>query len=223
MQIQTENQLVAELAKGLKKTFHTDIAIQEFSAGYGIADLAFAKNFFTNNNSINRKPINNYYALKSFLLLPNDTLFTVEDVIRISGTSKYISREIIRLLAVGDYIVKDGRKYFKKVNTILNPIKKLIAIEAKIKDWKQGVLQARRYKSYTDECYLAILSNYETNIDYSYLDKHDIGLILFNQKNGEIYFKRKPSQNSFLSFYEESMGLFAKELFLHQVISLKFH
>lgn len=214
--ISNEAEMVQELATVLKQKFHTDIFVQEFAGGYGIADLAFAKNFLTEKNTLSRTPINNYYALKSYLRLSNKVPFTLEDIIRLSETSKHISEKILSYLLNENYIYKEGKFYYKSDTVFKNPIKKLIAIEAKLKDWKQGILQARRYKSYTDECYLAILSRYEENIDYSYLDKFGIGLILFNEKNGDIWTKQKPSKNTLLSFYEDAMGIFAKELFLHQ-------
>jgi len=222
MNIQTEADLVTELAQGLKQQFHTDIVIKEFAGGYGIADLAFARNFLTSENRVNRVPINNYFALKSYLSLSSNSPFSIDDVMRFSGTSKFISLKIINTLLNNDYIYKDNKFYLKKEITFNNPIKKLVAIEVKLKDWRQGIMQARRYKSFTNECYLAILSNYEKNIDYSYLEKFGIGLILFNSKTGNIWIKRKPVKNTVLSFYEDVMGMFAKELFLHQAISLKF-
>jgi len=214
--ISNETEMVKMLASALKQEFNTDIAIQEFAAGYGIADLAFAKNFLTEENILDRTPINNYYALKSYLGLINKVPFTLKDIIKLSGTSNHISEKVISYLLNEHYIYKDDKFYYKSNTVFKNPIKKIVAIEAKLKNWKQGILQARRYKSYTDECYLAILSRYERNIDYSYLNKFGIGLILFNEKNGGIWIKQKPRKNSLLSFYEEVMGVFAKELFLHQ-------
>lgn len=219
--VQNEAEMVTALASALKKNFHTDIAVQEFAGGYGIADLVFARDFLTEKNKLDRTPINNYYALKSYLSLPYDTNFSLLDVMKISGTSKNNSERIINSLLDGQYIFKEGKTYYKPNVKFSNPIKKLVAIEAKLKDWKQGILQARRYKSYTDECYLAILSRYEKNIDYSYLDKFGIGLILFNENNGDIWIKHKPNTKIVLSFYEEVMGVFAKELFLYQTSSYK--
>ncbi|MDO8657356.1 MAG: hypothetical protein Q7K55_01350 [Candidatus Levybacteria bacterium] len=214
--IQSEAEMVKVLASALKQKFNTDVSVQEFAGGYGIADLVFAKNFVAETNILDRTPINNYYALKSYLKLSSKTSFSVDDIIKLSGTSKGISEKVISYLLKENYIYKDGKHYCKSNVQFKNPIKKLVAIEAKLKDWKQGILQARRYKSFTDECYLAILARYEKNIDYTYLDKFGIGLILFNEKNGEIWIKQKPSKNILLSFYEDLMGIFAKELFLHQ-------
>lgn len=219
--IQNEADMVRALASTLKDKFKTDIAVQEFAGGYGIADLVFARNFMTEKNCIDRTPINNYYVLKSYLSLPNDTFFTIQDILKISGTSKSNSEKIINYLVSEKYVFKEGKTYYKPKTIFKNPIKKLVAIEAKLKNWKQGILQARRYKSYTDECYLAILSKYEKNIDSSYLDRFGIGLILFNENDGNIWIKQKPSNNIRLSFYEDVMGIFAKELFLYQTSSFR--
>lgn len=215
-QVDTETQLVSLLASGLKENFNTDIAVQEFSGGYGIADLVFAKNFFSNQNTLDRTPLNNYYALKSYLALPQESPFTLNDIIRTSGGGRTIGGNVANILTMGEYILKDGRFYHKTSIALDNPIKKLVAIEVKLRDWKQGILQARRYKSYTDECYLAILSKYAKNIDNDYLSRFGIGLILFNEKNGEIWVKRKPSKSTLLSIHDSLVDLFAKELFLYE-------
>lgn len=214
--IHTEADLVQLLASGLQRSFNTDIAVQEFAGGYGIADLVFAKNFITCQNIINRKPLNNYYALKSYLSLPQNEPFTLYDIVRASGGGKAIGGTVANILISGSYIFKEDGFFYKTETSLTNPIKKLIAIEVKLRDWKQGILQARRYKSYTDECYLAILSRYEKNIDKKYLNQFGIGLILFNEGNGEIWIKQKPTKNTLLSIYNEVVSLFAKELFLYE-------
>ncbi|MFA6004892.1 MAG: hypothetical protein WC775_00200 [Patescibacteria group bacterium] len=214
--IQSEAELVKLLASGLKRNFNTDIAVQEFAGGYGIADLVFAKNFLTNQNIIDRKPLNNYYALKSYLSLPQNKAFTLNDIVKASGGGKNIGSNVANILTFDDYISKHGKFYYKTDVPLVNPIKKLVAIEVKLRDWKQGILQARRYKSYTDECYLAILSRYEKNVDKHYLTQFGIGLILFNEENGEIWIKHKPLKKSLVSIYDEVIGLFAKELFLYE-------
>jgi len=194
MKIKTEKQMVNELAKRLTTVFNTDIAITELSAGYGIVDIAFAKNFFTTKNKIGREPLNNYSSVKIVLGLDRKKTFSFTDALKISGVSVVSCRKIMKNLMDAGYIEKIGPGVFKKVYDIKNPIKKIIAIEAKLKDWKQGAKQARRYKSFTDECYLALLSRYEKNVDYSYLEKFGIGLILFNPDDGKIIFKKRPKK-----------------------------
>lgn len=214
--IHTEADLVKLLASGLQRSFNTDIAVQEFAGGYGIADLVFAKNFITGQNVINRKPLNNYYALKSYLSLPQNEPFTLSDIVKASGGGKTIGNTVTRILTSGNYIFKEDKLFYKNETSLISPIKKLVAIEVKLRDWKQGILQARRYKSYTDECYLAILSRYEKNVDKRYLNQFGIGLILFNEENGEIWIKQKPTNDTLMSIYDHLLGQFAKELFLYE-------
>ncbi len=216
MNIKTENQLVEELGKGLTSQFNTDTFIREFSAGYGIADLAFARNFFTNKNKVDRQPINNYYALKGILSLPNSIPFTKNDFINVTGISNSMCTKVFQILIEKDYIQRKGGNKFIKTLDLYSPIKKLVAIEVKLKDWKQGILQARRYKSFTDECYLAILADYERNIDYDLLNQFGIGLILFNQNDGKILIKKQPGRIKLLTIYNTLLDTFAKEEFLYR-------
>ncbi len=216
MEIKTESQLVKELARQLTSVFNTDIAITELSAGYGIVDLAFARGFISHKNALKRKPINNYLGLKLLLTLTDNSIFSTKDVIKITGSSTRTSRAILRALMDAGYIERVGCGQFRKTDSYCtSPIKKIIAIEAKLKDWKRGAMQARRYKSFTDECYLAILSKYEKNIDLNYIKKFGIGLIIFNPDSGKISFKTKPKRNSYLAFYDETLSIYAKEMFLH--------
>lgn len=215
-QVASENDLVQLLAAGLKQNFNTDIAVREFAGGYGIADLVFAKDFYTNKNLLERKPINNYYALKSYLTLPDQESFTFKEIVRSSGGGISIGRDVRNILVGDGYIQKEGQVYYKSLTSFKNPIKKLIAIEVKLRDWKQGILQARRYKSYADECYLAILSKYEKNIDKTYMARFGIGLILFNENNGDIWIKDKPSENITSPIHDSLIDMFARELFLFE-------
>ncbi len=215
MEIKTEKQMVSELAKRLTIVFNTDTAVTELSAGYGIVDIAFAKNFFTAQNKIEREPLNNYLALKIVLGLEKNKTFSFLEAMKISGTSEGTCRKILKSLVELDYIEKIDFETYKKTYVVRNPIKKIVAIEAKLKDWKQGIVQARRYKSFTDECYLALLSQYEKNVDYGYLERFGIGLILFNPDSGKIIFKKRPKKNQFLAFHSELSSVFAKEVFLH--------
>ena len=63
---------------------------------------------------------------------------------------------------------------------------KIIAIEAKLSDWKNGFYQALRYRYFANQSYLAIKNGYIKNIDKSTLTQHIhyviIYVLLFYQK-----------------------------------------
>lgn len=215
--ILNEYDLVTHLAKKLQPEFDTDVFVKEFTAGYGIADLVFARSFFIKENVLNRKPISNYFGLELYLSMPDEKPLTMTEMSSLVKLSPSTLRQVINLLVNDDYLQVIEGNYFIKSGYIESPVKKLVAIEAKLRDWKQGIIQARRYRSFTDECYLAILERYDKNIDYSYLERFDIGLILFDESTGEIELKRKPLESDTLSIYTSETNFYAKELFLASI------
>lgn len=54
---------------------------------------------------------------------------------------------------------------------------KTISIEAKIKDWKSGILQAERYLMFSDFSYLALPEEKVRNVDMELLKTNGIGLL----------------------------------------------
>lgn len=59
---------------------------------------------------------------------------------------------------------------------------KFIAIEVKISDWKQGLYQAWRYYSFAEKSYLALYKEYAKKADIELFKKHNVGLIVFDEK-----------------------------------------
>ncbi|HEY1645453.1 MAG TPA: hypothetical protein VGF75_03640 [Candidatus Saccharimonadales bacterium] len=215
--IETEFDLVTCLADKLQPEFQTDVFVKEFSAGYGIADLVFARSFYSKENVLKRKPISNYFALELYLSMPENTSLSLRDIASLVHLSPSSLRLVVISLVNDKYLEAVGLNTFRKIGYIESPVKKLVAIEAKLKDWKQGIMQARRYRSFTDECYLAILARYDKNIDYGYLERCDVGLILFDENTGDIELKRRPAEGQTLSFYRDETNFFAKELFLASI------
>lgn len=54
---------------------------------------------------------------------------------------------------------------------------KTISIEAKLKDWKSGILQAERYLMFSDYSYLALPEDKIKNVNLEYLKHSGIGLL----------------------------------------------
>lgn len=214
--ILSEYELVSHLAENLTNEFQTDAFAREFAVGYGIADLVFAKSFYSKRNKIDRRPISNYYSLLLYLGIQQRQSFTLAEAKQILQTNQSITYSAVTILLDDGYIQHAAKGTYTKTIDIEHTPYKLVAIEAKLRDWKQGILQARRYKTFTEESYLAILSRYEKNIDPKLLEEHDIGLILVDDNIGTITFKRRP-----LGYRPKHMidsvetELFANEVFLN--------
>jgi len=72
---------------------------------------------------------------------------------------------------------------------------KFIAIEVKISDWRQGLYQAWRYYSFAEKSYLALYKEYAKNADIDLFKKHNVGLIVFDEKTIRVLYN--PTLNSF--------------------------
>ncbi len=214
--ILSEYELVSHLAENLTHEFQTDAFAREFAVGYGIADLVFAKSFYSRKNKLDRRPISNYYSLVLYLAIQQKQSFTIPEARQILQSSQSITQSAIAALLEDGYIRQAAKGTYVQTINVEHTQYKLVAIEAKLRDWKQGILQARRYKTFTDESYLAILSKYEKNIDPELLEHHDIGLILVDEDCGSIDFKRRPEGHRPKHMQDSvETELFANEIFLN--------
>ena len=65
----------------------------------------------------------------------------------------------------------------------------IIAIEAKLQNWKRGLQQASTYRIGSDFAYLAIQRDFSHRVDKNLLQKMSVGLIAVDQNGVEILFE----------------------------------
>lgn len=216
-----EKTLVHKLDKILKKQFGTNLSFKEFSAGYGIADLVFAANFSFSKKHSGKMPITNFYGLKILLSLDEDKTYTKDEILCLGNhlERSSITKQLNSLVKNG-YVKKDAKNLYSKItdSANINPIQKIVAIEVKLTDHKNGLIQAKRYQYFADESYLAILKSAEKNIDTEEFNRQNIGLILFDNETNTIEIKHPKKSNLF----EGQINLYAKELMLEKFLTLSF-
>jgi len=214
MRVLDEKTLVYKLDRILKKTFDTNLAFHEFSAGYGIADLVLAPNFIFTKSAVKRIPLTSFESLSIFLTLEDGKMYELAQLITLfPHLTEHEIKKHLRILAINNYIQKVGHTIYRKILPVatLNPIHKVIAIEVKLTDHKNGLLQARRYQYFADESYLAILKSAEKNINREAFNAYNIGLILFDERTNEIEIQQPKQEND---YYVKPVSLFAKEMML---------
>lgn len=151
----------------------------EIRMGIGIPDISF-------NLGGNRriKCVDDYY------------LFTVWDYVNAKKktTLKEIGREFLfSLEKVKKYVLQLAEMSLvalkDEVVRVINNIRNArlgitVAVEAKISDWKNGLVQAQRYLLFSDYSYLALPEKNIKHVDFELLKEVGIGLLSI--KDGEL-------------------------------------
>lgn len=183
----TEKAFVAKLKKCfIKEGFLTK---KEVGVGYGVADLVLinkkkiiTKNLLLRNNQSQLFPLLKEEYFKVLNLLTDSPQKTSLDLlIRKSYLSKpFLKYNILKILENKGYIKSMANNYYFKINGWMPLTNELIAIEAKMNDWKRGLIQANRYKVFANKVYLAVPSTIQHRIDRKVFRRHGVGLISLN-------------------------------------------
>jgi hypothetical protein len=182
-----ENTFVAQLEALLKKEGF--LTRRELGVGYGVADLVIVKK--TKLDSAHCRIRTNHKQFTSLLkedyfkilkALPDEKHISkavdFNYIVEKTGITKsHLKYQLIRKLIAEGYIKTTDNQMYFKVDGWLPIAKEVIAIEAKLKDWKRGALQANRYKAFANKVFLAIPKETAHLVDKEFLRKHNIGLI----------------------------------------------
>ena len=165
-----ESELVKQIEDYLNK-YHIRYA-REIRMGIGVPDITL------NIGASKSIPIvSDYYLLLFVEYLSNKRNASIKEILEYFQFDKsklitYLNQlRLENIIAINNDNVSLKRKIFG-----LN-LGKTISIEAKIKDWKNGILQAERYLMFSDYSYLALPKSRIKNVDVSYLNASGIGLL----------------------------------------------
>jgi len=123
----------------------------------------------------------------------------------------------LRELEEMGYIKIEGN-YITSVKKVDAVTKKLIAIEAKVSDWKAGFEQALRYKQYADEVYVAISSEHIGKVDKELFRSMNIGLMSVSEGKLRIPIRAKKERVEKLDIQYYIEDRFLKQLRLSEGI-----
>lgn len=194
--------LVCHLEKiFLKKGF---LVKREIGTGYGIADLVLTK--------LNKNKCDIRKANKQLTPLLKESYFTVlrhlpdidnnsramdycELLKKTNLSNRFLKYEVLKTLETFGFIREIASQKYFKVNGWVPLAKEVIAIEAKLQNWKRGFIQANRYKAFADKVYLAMPEEYEHRVDKDILKSQNIGLIVLEGNLSTIKKVLEPTLN----------------------------
>ncbi len=180
--------------KKLENIFITEgfLTKKEVGVGYGVADLVLVrKDKFNKQNCRLRKNYGQLTRLlredyfKIFKHLPDENSghdpVDLDYLIEKTHLSKsFLKYNILRTLEKKEYIKKENGDFYFRVNGWMPIAKEIIAIEAKMRNWKRGFVQANRYRAFADRVYLAFPIEVAHLVDKRLLKRHNVGLIVFD-------------------------------------------
>jgi len=149
---------IAEVHK-LKYKRSTIISKKEVSLGWGIADVVMS--FVDNRRLSNKKsPILSLGTMTILDSMPIGKIVNLEYLSSISGIQKSVLKnKHLKMLAINNYVEFLEENTFVKVNELITG-NEVIAIEAKLSDWKRALYQACRYKLFADLSYVVLDSTH---------------------------------------------------------------
>ncbi len=150
---------------------------KEVRMGIGVPDISIN---IGANKSI--ALISDYYLLLLVEYISEKNCATVCEL------SEYFSFDKPKIQSYLNQLTEEG--IITQTNNIIRMKRKIfgldlgktISIEAKIKDWKSGILQAERYLMFSDFSYLALPEDKVVNVNQEQLKEKGIGLLSIGEK-----------------------------------------
>lgn len=183
---ESENKLVITLEHHLRESFETIYLLREFRSGNSIADLVYTSNLNRINVLFNNYEDAYYYCK----LLYRKKRISVDQLKKSKISEQKSFKDFLNSLHCSGYINFDNEAILleKRIDLVTDD---LIAIEAKLTDWKSGLKQALSYKTYANEVYVAIDQTAMKNVDKAMFRKNGVGLMTVSESNVEITIRAK--------------------------------
>lgn len=209
-----EKELVSELVELLKKDHNIKYVTRELRNGNSIADIVFSDEI-DRNYAIFEEYIQSYYYVNKML---NKKNIKLEDFKIESDILQKEFKKFLKFLEKEGYININGNK-IEVIKKVKLATKNIVAIEAKLRDWKAGLEQAISYKVYSDYVYVAIEKTYFKNVDLELFKEKNVGLILVEKGKMIKKIIPKKEKNSNLEIKYYMIDKFISSLNKEQIIN----
>lgn len=173
MNFRYERDLVDELVEILQKDYNIKYIVRELKNGKNIADVVCSKEI-QRDFTIFDEYIESYYYFNEIL---THKKLNIEELNIKNKELMKTFKTFLKKLEKEGYINLSNNKIevVKKINIAS---KNVMAIEAKLSDWKSGLFQAITYKQYSDYVYVAIDESCYSHIDKQLFRDNNVGLFL---------------------------------------------
>lgn len=188
-----ESEMIAPIKACLGARWENGLVFEEFGVGYGVADVIAAQP--------SPEGIRQRRRLGQTISLPRRAEVQViralreietasfDDLLDLTGISpKRLRYDVLPSLVSANYIEEIEEVTFQLRASYRPVIRELWAVEAKMKNWFEGVCQARRYQHFAHKVYLAIFAPHRDRVRDEVLKEQNVGLIAVTRREAEILF-----------------------------------
>jgi hypothetical protein len=102
----------------------------------------------------------NSSELRLLGLLRDDRSLSVRSAASGLGYTQATTRRLLRRLEKLGYVGQDGRNGFRRIRNRYKIFTRLIAVEAKLRDWRRALVQARSHRSFAQESFVVFDAAY---------------------------------------------------------------
>lgn len=186
-----EFEMISPIRSALSQQLHLDVVSTEFSAGYGVADLVGAKlcpdGVRMRQNSGTMDAIDKKLLVRVLMAIRRDRRTSVNAILgKLAISESTLKKKVLPQLDRAGIIDRVSPNFVSLVSDVPNPMKQIIAVEAKQTKWREAIIQARRYGYFANKSYIAIWSEKIRSIDRNLLYRHRLGLISVTDGGADI-------------------------------------
>ena len=166
-----EKELVEKLVEYLERKYQIKYITRELQSGNNIADVVYTEKIDREYILFDTYMDSYYYVKKIYNKHEVDI-----DELAINQKYKKDFKVFLKYLEENGYI-KISKNHIEVIKKVDLATKNLVAIEAKLYDWKSGIEQAFRYKDYATKVYVALDSDNIEKVDKEIFKENNIGLL----------------------------------------------
>lgn len=189
-----ESEMIAPIKACLAARWADGLVFEELGVGYGVADVVAAR---PSRDGVRRRrrlgqtaSLPRRAEVQVIRSLRDVEAASFDELIERTGISpKRLRYEILRFLLAENYIDEVEDDTFQLRGDYRPVAREIWAVEAKMKNWFEGLCQARRYQHFAHKVYLAISAPRRDRVRDEVLREHNVGLIAVAHDEAEILFQ----------------------------------
>jgi hypothetical protein len=175
--------------------------LQEPFTGLGYADLVcivWEKNSYSNWNIDRNNLLINDVKILHHLYMVKKYKTPLELETELGFSPKRIFSSLSRLFDAGLILSGSGNKYKIRKKSDIFHIKRIISIEAKLRDWHRALYQTINNFYYSSESYTLFPENHISDRMIKKYDQFNVGIISFNESS---YILKRSKKNTIPSTF----------------------